>query len=76
MKPQPHISERTVLQFPFYWYSAPPLLKNWFDEAWTYGWAYGPGGVALRGKECIIATERICPPLSSIMPVLARMPTW
>ena len=39
-----------VLQFPFYWYSVPPLLKEWFDAVLTFGFAYGPGGTALQGK--------------------------
>lgn len=30
-----------VFQFPFYWFSAPPLLKKWLDEVLLYGWAYG-----------------------------------
>ncbi|MBA2937526.1 NAD(P)H-dependent oxidoreductase [Paenibacillus sp. CGMCC 1.16610] len=48
--------DRIVLQFPFYWYSCPPLLKKWFDDVFTYGWAYGPGGDNLLGKEFIVAT--------------------
>jgi glutathione-regulated potassium-efflux system ancillary protein KefG len=39
-----------VLQHPFYWYSVPPLLKEWIDLVLEFGWAYGPGGEALRGK--------------------------
>jgi glutathione-regulated potassium-efflux system ancillary protein KefG len=39
-----------VLQHPFYWYSTPALLKQWFDLVLEYGWAYGPGGHALEGK--------------------------
>ena len=30
-----------VLQFPFYWYSSPPLLKKWIDDVLEYNWAYG-----------------------------------
>jgi Putative NADPH-quinone reductase (modulator of drug activity B) len=48
--------DRIVLQFPFYWYSSPPLLKKWLDEVMTFGWAYGPGGHHLIGKEFLIAT--------------------
>lgn len=33
--------ENIILQFPFYWYSSPPLLKKWIDEVLEYGWAYG-----------------------------------
>lgn len=43
--------ERIFLQFPVYWYSAPPLLKKWLDDVFAYGWAYGPGGNRLVGKE-------------------------
>lgn len=39
-----------VWQHPLYWYSAPPLVKQWIDLVLTFGWAYGPGGTALRGK--------------------------
>ncbi len=44
-----------VLQHPFYWYSVPPLLKEWLDVVLTWGWAYGRGGDALRGKHLITA---------------------
>jgi len=39
-----------VFQFPFYWYSPPPLLKQWEDLVLEHGWAYGSEGTALRGK--------------------------
>lgn len=39
-----------IWQHPFYWYSAPPLIKQWIDIALEFGWAYGPGGTALKGK--------------------------
>ena len=35
----------------------PPLLKLWLDEVLAFGWAYGPGGTALRGKDLwLVAT--------------------
>ena len=40
-----------VWQQPIRWYSMPPLLKLWLDDVLTFGWAYGPGGNALRGKD-------------------------
>jgi glutathione-regulated potassium-efflux system ancillary protein KefG len=40
-----------VLQHPFYWYSMPPLLKQWLDLVLEYGWAYGNGGIQLRNKK-------------------------
>jgi glutathione-regulated potassium-efflux system ancillary protein KefG len=39
-----------IWHHPFYWYSAPPLLKQWIDLVLEFGWAYGPGGNALAGK--------------------------
>lgn len=39
-----------ILQHPFYWYSAPSLIKEWMDLVLEYGWAYGEGGKALHGK--------------------------
>jgi glutathione-regulated potassium-efflux system ancillary protein KefG len=39
-----------IWQHPFYWYSCPPLLKQWIDLVLEFGWAYGPGGNALQGK--------------------------
>jgi glutathione-regulated potassium-efflux system ancillary protein KefF len=35
----------------------PPLLKLWMDEVLTFGWAYGPGGNALRGKDLWLVTS-------------------
>lgn len=39
-----------VFQHPFYWYSAPAILKEWLDLVLEHGWAYGPGGDKLAGK--------------------------
>ncbi|GGN97945.1 NAD(P)H-dependent oxidoreductase [Saccharibacillus kuerlensis] len=33
--------DRIILQFPFYWFSSPPMLKQWLDEVLLEGWAYG-----------------------------------
>ncbi|MDR4947925.1 NAD(P)H-dependent oxidoreductase [Neobacillus cucumis] len=49
--------DRIVLQFPFYWYSTPALLKKWEDEVLTYGWAYGSNGDKLHNKELLIAVS-------------------
>ena len=47
--------DTVVLQHPFYWYSTPPLLKEWVDVVLTWGWAYGRGGTALKGKRMMTA---------------------
>ncbi|MCM3746935.1 NAD(P)H-dependent oxidoreductase [Paenibacillus pasadenensis] len=44
-----------VLQFPMYWASSPPLLKKWFDEVLTHGWAYGSQGKAFKDKKTALA---------------------
>jgi glutathione-regulated potassium-efflux system ancillary protein KefF len=36
---------------PLHWYGMTPLLKLWVDEVFAFGWAYGPGGRALVGKD-------------------------
>ncbi len=43
-------SEVVIWHHPIYWYSCPPLLKQWIDLVLEFGWAYGPGGIYLRGK--------------------------
>ena len=40
-----------VLLHPLHWYSMPALQKLWLDEVLRFGWAYGPGGDALQGKD-------------------------
>src|SRR5436190_15232268 len=40
-----------VWQQPIRWYGMPPLLKLWLDDVLTFGWAYGPDGNRLRGKD-------------------------
>jgi glutathione-regulated potassium-efflux system ancillary protein KefG len=44
-----------VLQFPFYWYSTPPHLKQWEYLVLEHGWAYGSKGTALQGKALMCA---------------------
>jgi glutathione-regulated potassium-efflux system ancillary protein KefG len=47
--------DTVVMQFPFYWYSTPPILKQWQDLVLEHGWAYGSRGTALRGKNMVCA---------------------
>lgn len=44
-----------VLQFPFYWYSAPSLMKEWKDVVLTWGFAFGEGGDKLKNKKILAA---------------------
>ncbi|MDF9843789.1 MULTISPECIES: NAD(P)H-dependent oxidoreductase [unclassified Paenibacillus] len=47
--------DHIVFQFPLYRYSYPPLLKKWFDDVFTHGWAYGSTGDRLKGKKLGLA---------------------
>lgn len=49
--------DRVIFQYPFYWYNMPGLLRNYFDKVLEYGWAYGPGGNALKEKELLVAVS-------------------
>ncbi len=42
--------EIIVWHHPFYWYSAPALIKEWMDLVLEHGYAYGKHGNALAGK--------------------------
>lgn len=42
--------EVIVFHHPFFWYSTPPILKEWQDLVLEHGWAYGSAGNALKGK--------------------------
>jgi glutathione-regulated potassium-efflux system ancillary protein KefG len=44
-----------IWQHPLYWYSCPPLLKQWLDLVLEHGWAYGKMGTALKGKKVFTA---------------------
>ena len=43
--------DRIIFQFPFYWYSAPFMLKKWLDEVMEEGVTFGTGGDLLEGKD-------------------------
>jgi len=40
-----------IFQHPLYWYSCPPLLKEWIDAVLTQWFAFGPGGDQLKNKD-------------------------
>ena len=42
---------------PVHWYGAPPLLKLWMDEVLGHGWAFGPGGTQLAGKDLLLVAS-------------------
>jgi glutathione-regulated potassium-efflux system ancillary protein KefG len=48
-------AERIILQFPFHWYTAPALLKQWFDDVFAYNWAFGTDNPKTAGKKLLVA---------------------
>lgn len=50
--------DKVVLQFPFFWFNCPPLLKKWLDDVLNHGWAYGKeSGYKLEGKKVSLAVS-------------------
>lgn len=46
-----------VFQYPIYWYAAPAIFKHFQDTVLVRGFAYGPGGSALQGKDLLLVTS-------------------
>lgn len=50
-----------ILQFPIYWFSCPPLLKQWLDSVLTHGWAFGSQATAFKGRKLGLAVSHGTP---------------
>lgn len=44
-----------ILQFPMFWYDAPSILRKYFEDVMTHGFAFGKNGDALKGKHIIVS---------------------
>lgn len=44
-----------VLQFPFFWYSAPSLMHKWIEDVFEHGFSHGSKGKALVGKKLVLS---------------------
>lgn len=49
-------ADRIIYLYPTHWFNTTPMLKAYLNQVWTYGWAFGPNGTALQGKELQIVT--------------------
>lgn len=49
-------ADRIIFLFPVHWFNLTPMLKAYLNAVWTYGWAFGPEGEALKGKEMLVVT--------------------
>ena len=54
-------AERIVYLFPIQWFNLTPMLKAYLNSVWAFGWAFGPGGNALHGKEMLVITSAGAP---------------
>lgn len=44
-----------ILQCPMYWFSVPAILKIWFEQVFTYQFAYGSKGDKLKDKKILVS---------------------
>lgn len=49
--------DRVVFIYPTHWFNLTPMLKGYLNEVWQYGWAFGAGGDALKGKSLMVVTS-------------------
>ncbi|GAA5018759.1 NAD(P)H-dependent oxidoreductase [Acinetobacter puyangensis] len=42
-----------ILQYPMYWFNMPAILKIWFDQVFSYQFAYGSKGDKLKHKKLL-----------------------
>jgi glutathione-regulated potassium-efflux system ancillary protein KefF len=49
--------DRVIYLFPIHWFNLTPMLKAYLNKVWSYGWAFGPGGTALKGKEMLVVAS-------------------
>lgn len=59
-----------LLQFPFWWYSVPAMLKGWIDRVFAYGLAYDFGRTwdrgVFTGRRAMLSFTTSAPPTSSM----------
>jgi glutathione-regulated potassium-efflux system ancillary protein KefF len=44
-----------VFQYPLFWYSTPAILKEWIDQVFQYGFAFGKDKYQLEGKKVVVS---------------------
>lgn len=47
-------ADNIIFQYPLYWYSTPAILKEWIDQVFEYGFAFGTGS-KLANKNVIVS---------------------
>ena len=54
-------AELIVFQHPVYWYASPAIFKHFQDMVLVRGFAYGPNGTALQGKDFLLVASTGAP---------------
>lgn len=44
-----------VLQFPFFWYGMPSLMRKWMEDVFIHGFSHGSTGNKLHGKKLLLS---------------------
>ncbi|MBA0196120.1 NAD(P)H-dependent oxidoreductase [Pectobacterium brasiliense] len=44
-----------VLQFPFFWYGVPSLMKKWIEDVFSHGFSHGSTGDKVKGKKLLLS---------------------
>lgn len=47
--------ETLIFEFPIWWYSSPSLMHAYVEQVFTYGYAYGSKGHALKGMNFVLS---------------------
>lgn len=48
-------AEMVIFQYPFWFFGAPSLMHYYLEKVFAYGFAYGPGAGALKGKNLALS---------------------
>lgn len=48
-------SDIIVLQFPFFWYGVPSLMKKWIEDVFEHGFSHGSTGDKVKGKKLVVS---------------------
>lgn len=48
-------ADTVIFDYPMQWFDAPSLMHRYVEEVFAFGFAYGPGGTALKGKNFILS---------------------
>lgn len=49
-------SDVIIFQYPLYWYSTPAILKEWIDQVFEYGFAFGQDAKLIDKKVIVSVT--------------------